>query len=383
MPRSWDVFCKVIDNYGDAAVCWRLARQLTAEHDGRVRLWIDVPATLHALCPEVSVDAARQTVTGVEVLRWDTAAAFGRPADIVVDAFGAGLPGDYVSQMAARTPRTLWIILEYLSAETWVREHHRKPSPHPRLPLERHFFFPGFVPGTGGVLREAGYAKRRAAFEVDASASAGFWNGLGFETPAAEAAVVSLFGYANPAAASLLQAFADGRHPVVAAVTQCALRDAVGDFFGQTAVNGGCLKRGRLEARFLPFLPQARYDELLWASDWNFVRGEDSFVRAQLAARGLVWQIYPQAGRAHEAKLEAFLDLYCAGMAPGPGAAHRRLWRAWNGVGGEPGAAGTAWGALDAHSGAVRTHAGAWAKQLGMPGELAANLARFCGDRLK
>jgi len=35
------------------------------------------------------------------------------------------------------------------------------------------------------------------------------------------------------------------------------------------------------------------------ACDVNFVRGEDSFVRAQFAARPLVWQAYPQDEGAH------------------------------------------------------------------------------------
>lgn len=383
MPRTWDVFCRVIDNYGDAAVCWRIAQQLSAEHGGRVRLWIDALAPLHALCPEISVDAARQTVAGVEVCRWDASAACGKPADIVVDAFGAGLPGDYVTAMAGRAPRSLWIILEYLSAEAWVGAHHRMPSPHPRLPLERHFFFPGLVPGTGGVLREAGYTRRRAAFEADASARSGFWRASGFAPPDRQATVVSLFGYANPATAALLQAWADGETPVLAAVTTSALRGAVGELFGKAALDGQTLKRGCLEVRFLPFMPQARYDELLWACDWNFVRGEDSFVRAQLAGRPLVWQIYPQAERAHEAKLEAFMDLYCAGLERGLGEAFRRVWRAWNGSGGAAGVPGQAWSALAAQSGALRANAGDWERRLAEPGELVSNLAQFCEDRLK
>ena len=38
---SWDIFCTVVDNYGDIGVCWRLARQLAAEHGFAVRLWVD------------------------------------------------------------------------------------------------------------------------------------------------------------------------------------------------------------------------------------------------------------------------------------------------------------------------------------------------------
>jgi hypothetical protein len=32
MQKRWDIFCKVVDNFGDIGVCWRLARQLQAEH---------------------------------------------------------------------------------------------------------------------------------------------------------------------------------------------------------------------------------------------------------------------------------------------------------------------------------------------------------------
>ena len=183
MSRSWDVFCKVIDNFGDAAVCWRLARQLAGEHGGRVRLWIDALPALHSLCPEVDASLAQQVVCGVTVLRWTANAEFGAPAEIVVEAFGCGLPESYVESMADRHPSPVWVILEYLSAESWVGSHHGLPSPHPRLPLERHFFFPGFAPGTGGVLRESSLEKRREAFQGSPAAQAKFWRDLGFAPP--------------------------------------------------------------------------------------------------------------------------------------------------------------------------------------------------------
>ncbi len=68
-------------------------------------------------------------------------------------------------------------------------------------------------------------------------------------------------------------------------------------------------EQGALEVQYLPFLPQHKYDDLLASCDLNFVRGEDSFVRAQLAGRPLVWHIYPQAEDAHLTKLQAFLEL--------------------------------------------------------------------------
>lgn len=383
MRRSWDVFCRVIDNYGDAAVCWRLAQQLFCEHDGRVRLWIDTLAPLHSLCPAVDGAAARQTVAGVEVRRWDAAAEFGEPADVAVDAFGAGLPEAYAEAMAQRLRRPEWIVLEYLSAEPWVGSHHRLPSPHPRLPLARHFFFPGVIPGTGGVLREVSFDARRAAFDADAGAQERLWRDLGFAPPAPDATCISLFGYENPGVRDLLEAWAGGGRRVVAAVTQSRLRPEVAAFFGAAARDGEWLARGSLEARFLPFVAQPCYDELLWACDWNFVRGEDSFVRAQWAGRPLVWQIYPQAGDAHRVKLEAFLDVYCAGLEAPAAAALRGLWQAWNTLPSSGWTPGSAWQALAPAAASLSRHAQDWDARLRLPGELAANLAQFCSERLK
>jgi uncharacterized repeat protein (TIGR03837 family) len=385
MSRSWDVFCRVVDNFGDAAVCWRLAQQLAGEQGGRVRLWIDDPAPLAALCPEFAMGEAVQRVAGVDVHHWTPQAESGEPADIVVDAFGGGLPDGYAEKMAARPVRSLWIILEYLSAEPWVTQHHGLPSPHPRLPLARYFFFPGVVAGTGGVLRERGLEARRAAFESSPVGRARFWAGVGFAPPDPAAQVVSLFGYENPGAADLLQAWAEGPDPVVAAVTYSRLRAEVVAFFGgadRTA--GDTVRRGNLEARFLPFLAQPAYDELLWACDWNFVRGEDSFVRAQWAARPFVWQIYPQPDQAHVRKLEAFLDVYLRGLGPSAGAALKSLWQAWNASGSPaPGQIRAAWASVSACGAELRRHAAAWALELAVPGDLATNLAQYCEERLK
>ncbi len=354
-PFRWDIFCRVVDNYGDAAVCWRLARQLAIEHGASVRLWIDRPETLHALQPGVPVG-------GVTVHAWNDASRFGEPAEVAVDAFDAGLPPAYARAMRAGA---LWIKLEYLSAESWIEEHHGLPSPHPSLAVQRYFFFPGFTARSGGLLREADLFERRDAFDA-----AQFWQALGYAPPAPGETTVSLFGYWNPAAADLLRCWADGTKPVTVAVAEGPLKSDVVAFFG------GSRQRGRLQARLLPFLPQARYDELLWACDWNFVRGEDSFVRAQWAARPFTWHIYPQRDDAHRAKLDAFLALYADGLDAPLGS----LWHAWNGW--QPGVA-AAWTALEGHGDALRSHARAWAGRLGAETDLASRLARFAENLLK
>ena len=393
-PRSWDIFCRVVDNYGDAAVCWRLARGLAAASGAgrRTRLWIDDLSVLHKLLPGIAPGKESQSAAGVEICHWTAEAEFGEPAEVAVDAFGCGIPEDYAEAMAApsrRRPRSLAIILEYLSAEPWVARHHGLPSPHPRLPLARFFFFPGFGEGTGGLLREPGLSARREDFLARPQAREALWREAGFAPPAAEATLVTLFGYENPALGALLEAWAAGGRPVVAAVPESRLAAGVAACLGAgSPARGEAARRGALEVRFLPFLAQDRYDELLWGADWNFVRGEDSFVRAQWAERPFVWHIYPQAEHAHLAKLEAFLTAYCKGLAPVLARPLRALWRGWNASGEAPErAVSSAWAGLSALTpgqlAALRLHARDWAVKAARSGDLAENLADFCAKRLK
>lgn len=375
IPLTWDIFCKVVDNFGDAGVCWRLARILHREHGLQVRLWIDDLATLCALHPALDAAAPLQQADGISVCRWQDAVLSPDDAAVVVEAFGCGLPEAYVAAMAAHAMPPLWIVLEYLSAETWVDQHHGLSSPHPRLPLPRFFFFPGFTPATGGLLREADLRSRRAAFDA-----AAFWHEMGFMDTSGNALTVSLFAYADAPVAELLAAMVQGVEPVVVAVPGPGLLPAARAFFGVTADDRGPWRRGALEVRALPFLSQTRYDELLWACDLNFVRGEDSFVRAQWAARPLVWQPYRQDDGTHQRKLQAFLDRYCTGLAPTAAAALGGFWRSWNG---DAAGLGAAWPALRAAQGEIRLHADRWARDLAAHADMARQLVEFAANRVK
>ena len=95
----------------------------------------------------------------------------------MIEAFACELPESYIAAMAQRTVPPVWIDLEYLSAEAWVEGCHRLPSLRARWPLDKYFFFPGFTPQTGGLLREHNLLADRAAF--DAAAEAEFWHSLG------------------------------------------------------------------------------------------------------------------------------------------------------------------------------------------------------------
>jgi len=371
----WDLFCNVVDNFGDIGLSWRLARQLAAEYRAVVRLWVDDLATFKRLAPALDPGADGQSLGGIEVRRWITPFPAVEPGDVVVETFGCELPASYVEAMAARARPPVWINLESLSAEPWVGGCHGLPSPHPRLPLTKFFFFPGFVPGTGGVPIERGLAERRLAFQSDADGVARYLASLDVPPRVQGERLVSLFCYPQAPVAALLDAWAAGGRPVRALAFAGT---ATADVFAARGLSGGG-HGGALAAQVLPFLSQDDYDRVLWCCDWNFVRGEDSFVRAQLAARPLVWQAYPQAGDAHRLKVEAFLARYLGHAGPGIGANPTKLWAVWNSFAPAEGLA-AAWAACTGPG--YLELALRWQQRLPEPGDLAGNLAKFCAERL-
>ena len=300
MKLQWDLFCRVIDNYGDVGVAWRLARDL-ASRGQTVRLRLDDASALQWMAPD-------GLPAGIDVLAWE--AEVGDVGDVVIETFGCELPATFVAQMTARPVPPHWINLEYLSAESYVERSHGLTSPQ-QNGLAKHFFYPGFTPKTGGLLREPGLLAEIADFDGQA-----WLRKLGLERRPGER-VVSLFAYANPLLPALLDSLA--REPTLLLVCPGPAQAQIADQPG-------------LRSHTLPYLSQPEFDRLLWASDLNFVRGEDSFVRAQWTGKPFVWQIYPQDDGAHGPKLNAFLDRYLAGADPGLAAETRALWRAWNGL---------------------------------------------------
>lgn len=305
----WDIFCQVIDNYGDIGVCWRLARQL-ASRGHSVRLWLDDARALSWMAPQGS--------TGITVLPWQAPLTLPvdlPPGDVLIEAFGCSVPDVFVQRYVDW--RTIdhrpaaWINLEYLSAEPYVERSHALPSPvmsGPGRGLTKHFFYPGFTPRTGGLLREPDLLQRQQNFDRAA------WLHTQDLATVPKGPVASLFCYEPAALPELLAQLAQQHATLLVTPGRAA-----------AAVQACALPTG-LNLHFLPWLTQDDYDHLLWACDLNFVRGEDSLVRALWAGPPFVWQIYPQQDQAHHAKLEALLDWMDA--PPALRAAHTR----WNGL---------------------------------------------------
>ena len=312
----WDIFCQIVDNYGDAGVCWRLARSLSrlssssvnsAEcDDSRIRLFCD---DLNVLNVIAHGDAMRHGASlGIEVLPWSAAespAILASMGDVVIEAFACHLPTPYIEAMVqktsqAATKQPIWINLEYLTAEAWADELHLMPSPQ-NNGLNKYFYFPGFTPKTGGVLLGDWNEVTSNSLNIPLSLS------LVLESCRPQSKKVSVFNYKQAPLDAWLNSVNQAAlaHGELVDVFLCADQNV-----SVATQKAFALADSAVKLIQLPFIPQEDYDYLLSVCDLNLVRGEDSFVRAQWAGKPFIWDIYPQSDLAHEVKLNAFLERY-------------------------------------------------------------------------
>lgn len=325
---QWDVFCQVVDNFGDIGVCWRLCSDL-AGRGHSVRLWVDDASALSWMAP------SQPAMPLIDVRPWPEAEALdvgdpGKelvPGDVVIEAFGCNPPDAFVARMQRATP-PVWINLEYLSAEDWVERNHGLRSPvfsGPGAGLSKWFFYPGFTDKTGGLLREPGLLQARDAFVNEPVAQADWLAHQGLAPLSSNERLWSIFCYDHAPVGTLLDALVSDGLPTRLVLTPGPATRLARQWQTQRARNSP-----HLSLHYLPHLSQPDFDRLLWACDLNFVRGEDSAVRALWAGRPHVWHIYPQQDGVHAGKLDAFMDQWMAGWAPDLADRVRQLWRTWN-----------------------------------------------------
>jgi uncharacterized repeat protein (TIGR03837 family) len=354
MQKRWDIFCKVVDNFGDIGICWRLARQLQGEHGLQTRLWVDDLESAKKIIPSLNINLNQQLVDEIVILKWHTESDFSQAADVVIEAFACDLPPAYLATMTRQQSK--WVNLEYLSAEPWVDDFHAKPSPKPEYKLTRHFYFPGFTEKTGGLIRQAN-----------------IYHGAEDSRKDSDDLKISLFCYPFAPVSDLLIALQANSHAIAVYVPESSILPQIADYFGVERIDvGDYMSRENLHVHILPFLSQIEYDKLLSECDLNFVRGEDSWIRAIWAGKPFIWQPYIQDENAHMKKLDAFLNLFYANCDKKQSACEaHRYWSA----GQMPKHVLTAYlNDLDAICGQTQLQSAALANQL----DLATKLVIFC-----
>ena len=354
-----DLFCRVIDNYGDIGVCWRLARQLVTEHGCDMRLIVDDLAAFRVIAPEIDAGSTRQALLGVEVVAWHAAESL-VPHHVVIEAFACDPPARYIEAMAMlmglRQPKPVWINLEYLSAEAWVDEIHGMPSQQQRLPLTKYFFCPGFTAMSGGLIRESHV--RVGATCRDLSDAPGRDKSL-LQSQAAESRALRIFAFAYP-------------HAPLYALTQGFASAGV----HATVTLGAPLAQSAPHWQTASPVAQTEFDALLAQFDVLIVRGEDSFVRAQWAAKPFLWHIYPTDDGAHLIKLDAWLDRYCVGLDANTSKAYRAASNAFNSASSDA-AQSAPYELLAQNIDALAVHAVRWRDALMQQTDLATRLLQF------
>jgi len=318
----WDIFCQIVDNYGDAGVCWRLARALSRLSsssvnnvecdDSRIRLFCDDLNVLNVIAHGDAVGHGASL--GIEVLPWSAAespAILASVGDVVIEAFACHLPKPYIEAMVQKTSQKtspkppIWINLEYLTAEAWADDMHLMPSPQ-NNGLNKYFYFPGFTPKTGGVLLGDWDEVTSNSLNISKSLSSAF------ESCRPKSKRISVFHYKQAPLDAWLDSVNQAAlaHGEMVDVFLCADQNV--SAATQTSFS---LADSAVKLIQLHFIPQEDYDYLLSVCDINLVRGEDSFVRAQWASKPFIWDIYPQSDLAHEVKLNAFLERYFEGVS--------------------------------------------------------------------
>lgn len=354
-----DIFCRVVDNYGDIGICWRLAQQLAAEHSAIIRLIVDDLVTFKKLEPRIDPALPLQTIGAITVMRWQDSVLekfYSLPADTVIEAFACTLPDLVVTRMRARSRPPVWIDFEYLTAEDWIDACHAVPSLHPQTGIPKTLFFPGFSAQSGGLVRERDLIRQRDEFQASPDLQNQWRADHGL--PSKDAKIdVSVFCYPDAPYEFLLHADPEKFRFFL---PENMLPDLAGDQFIRFA-----------------WLNQADYDRLLWACDLNFVRGEDSWVRAQWAAKPLIWQPYKQEKAVHLDKLAAFLSRYSKGLETTCAETLADLYAMWNEGAREGKTASRLWDSLLPLLPHLTDHARAWSASQASQEDCATNLIRF------
>lgn len=327
--QRWDIFCEVVDNYGDIGVTWRLAKQLSAEYAIAVTLWVDDLKSFSHILPELNPDLTSQVHFNITINQWSDPLAIPYQAgNVIIEAFACELPKQIKASLIAihqaskldfnATKPPLWLNLEYLSAESWVEGCHGLPSMQ-ISGLKKYFYFPGFNEKTGGLICENKLFEKRDAWQQCSLNRQNLFASFGLTDIKPNDIVVSVFSYETNALLALCETWQKGEQVTHALFPKGrslnSLQSILPCPIEQLNV-GMKIKHGNLVIHILPMTDQEGYDKLLWSCDFNIVRGEDSFIRAQWAAKPFIWHIYPQENDYHLIKLDAFMQLYCNNLPP-------------------------------------------------------------------
>lgn len=311
--KSVDIFCEIIDNFGDIGVVYRVAKELKKIYNNQVKIRVILNRIDEFL--SINPSAKNLEIQEIDGICYGTYEYIKKnmctfsTANVIIEAFGCTIPEEYMN--VAYNNSDLILNLEYLSAEDWVEDFHLQESILGKGKLRKFFFMPGFTEKTGGIITDSLYLDRITKVKNNLSEYRKKYlkNIDNYDNKL----IGTIFTYEKNFAPLMRDLKKLDREVALLAMGE-KTQESFKEFFKKNFVEklGNIYKYGKIEIEFYDFLSQEEYEELINVVDFNFVRGEDSFIRAVLTGKPYLWHIYCQKEFIHMDKLQGFLDKYRA-----------------------------------------------------------------------
>lgn len=307
--NSIDIFCEIIDNFGDIGVVYRISKELKKIFQNvRIRIVLNRLEEFKAINKKVK-DTDYQEIDGLicvtEKYVKENMESFG-VSDVFIEAFGCNVPEEYVK--AAKENSKLWINLEYLSGEKWIEDFHLCESLIDSKTLKKIFFMPGFSEKSGGVIIDSGFLERmKFGKENRDEVFKKYFKDFDLK----DKFIGTVFSYEKNFE-NLLETLKNYEKETVLLLMGEKTQKSFSEILKKNLTEdyGNIVKYGKITMIYSDFFSQEEYEEIISASDFNFTRGEDSFVRGIILGKPFMWHIYLQEEKAHMDKIKAFTDRF-------------------------------------------------------------------------
>lgn len=285
--NSIDIFCEVIDNFGDVGVAYRLAREFKRIYPNK---------KLKFIINQMNEINMIKKSDDIEIISYENISLIKKPADLIIETFACKIPKEYMDK--AVNESKLMINLEYFSAEDWVDDFHLEES-FLGGNLKKYFFIPGLSMKSGGILLDKEFLERKKKVEENKK-----YYLLKYKIYEKYDLIASIFSYEKNFDLLIRELKKLDKKILLLILSEKTQKNFIKYFDNNN-------KYDKIKLVKLPFLTYDKYEEVLGLCDFNLVRGEDSFVRALLLGKPFLWHIYPQDENIHMKKLESFLEKYC------------------------------------------------------------------------
>lgn len=307
--NSIDIFCEIIDNFGDIGVVYRISKELKKIFQNvRIRIVLNRLEEFKAINKKVK-HTDYQEIDGLicvtEKYVKENMESFG-VSDVFIEAFGCNVPEEYVKQ--AKENSKLWINLEYLSGEKWIEDFHLCESLIDSKTLKKIFFMPGFSEKSGGVIIDSGFLERmKYGKENRDEVFKKYFKDFNLK----DKFIGTVFSYEKNFE-NLLETLKNHEKETVLLLMGEKTQKSFSEILKKNLTEdyGNIVKYGKITMIYSDFFSQEEYEEIISASDFNFTRGEDSFVRGIILGKPFMWHIYLQEEKAHMDKIKAFTERF-------------------------------------------------------------------------